>query len=124
MLVLQVTSQLGDVLNFQYPPAFRAVIDAMRPVMDFWNILFQIIGSSECFGLVGFTSKWVLRVVVLPIVLSSIVGIMYLLERYKKSPKAGSHAKGRLFFAVFFCYPTICAVCFSSFICRWVTLVW
>ena len=30
----QVTSQLGDVLSFQYPPAFDAVIDAVRPVMD------------------------------------------------------------------------------------------
>ena len=30
----QVTSQLGDVLSFQYPPAFQAVIDAVRPVMD------------------------------------------------------------------------------------------
>ena len=30
----QVTSQLGDVLSFQYPPAFEAVIDVIRPVMD------------------------------------------------------------------------------------------
>eukprot|EP01043_Picozoa_sp_COSAG02_P018545 COSAG02_NODE_868_length_16360_cov_12.608204_8_plen_1642_part_00 len=30
----QVTSQLGDVLSFQYPPAFEAVVDAVRPVMD------------------------------------------------------------------------------------------
>ena len=30
----QVTSQLGDVLSFQYPPAFQAVVDAVRPVMD------------------------------------------------------------------------------------------
>jgi hypothetical protein len=99
----QVTSQLGDVLNFQYPPMMRAVINAMKPVMDFWNILFQIIGSSECFGLTGFTSKWVLRVVVLPAVLSLVVGILYMLERH--NPKAGVHVKARLFFAVFFCYP-------------------
>ena len=43
----QVTSQLGDVLSFQYPPAFDAVIDAIRPVMDVWGLLFRALGSSE-----------------------------------------------------------------------------
>ena len=31
----QVTSQLGDVLNFPYPPAFQAVVDVISPIIDF-----------------------------------------------------------------------------------------
>jgi hypothetical protein len=98
----QVTSQLGDVLSFQYPPAFRAVVDAIRPIMDVWGLLFRVLGSSECFGLIGFTSRWTLRVVVLPVILSLVVAIVYCLEKRSNSGKAGSHAKGNLFFAVFF----------------------
>ena len=98
----QVTSQLGGVLSFQYPPAFAAVVDAIRPIMDVWGLLFRALGSSECFGLVGFTSRWTLRVVVLPVILSLVVAIIYCLEKGKNPGKAGSHAKGNLFFAVFF----------------------
>jgi hypothetical protein len=43
-----------------------------------------------------------LRVVVLPVILSLIVAIVYCLEKGTNPGKAGSHAKGNLFFAVFF----------------------
>ena len=98
----QVTSQLGEVLSFQYPPAFDAVIDAIRPIMDVWGLLFRALGSSECFGLIGFTSKWTLRVVVLPVILAFIVAVVYCIEKGSKPDKAGSHAKGNMFFAIFF----------------------
>ena len=98
----QVTSQLGDVLSFEYPPAFAAIVDAIRPIMDVWGLLFRALGSSECFGLIGFTSKWTLRVVVLPMILSLIVATVYCIEKGSNPAKAGSHAKGNLFFAVFF----------------------
>ena len=107
----QVTSQLGDVLSFQYPPAFAAVVDAIRPIMDVWGLLFRALGSSECFGLIGFTSRWTLRVVVLPVILSLIVTIVYCIEKGNNPGKAGSHAKGNLFFAVFFVsLVTLCIV--------------
>ena len=99
----QVTSQLGDVLNFQYPPAFAAVIDAIRPIMDVWGLLFRALGSSECFGLIGFSSRWLLRVVALPALLCLIVWIVYSFERRQSPEKARIHAKGNLFFATFFC---------------------
>jgi hypothetical protein len=98
----QVTSQLGDVLSFQYPPVFEAVIDAIRPIMDVWGLLFRALGSSECFGLIGFSSKWTLRVVVLPFILSLVVAMIYCIEKGSSRDKAMSHAKGNLFFAVFF----------------------
>ena len=90
------------MLSFQYPPAFEAVVDAIRPIMDVWGLLFRVLGSSECFGLIGFTSRWTLRVVVLPAILSFIVGTVYCIEKGSNPAKAGSHAKGNLFFAVFF----------------------
>ena len=100
----QVTTQLGDVLNFRFPPAFTAVIDAIRPIMDVWGLVFRALGSSECFGLIGFSSRWLLRVVALPVVLSLIVWMAYCFEKRGKNPaKAKTHAKGNMFFAVFFC---------------------
>ena len=100
----QVTTQLGDVLNFRFPPAFTAVIDAIRPIMDVWGLVFRALGSSECFGLVGFSSRWLLRVVALPGILSLIVWMAYCFEKRGEKPaKAGTHAKGNMFFAVFFC---------------------
>jgi hypothetical protein len=73
-------------------------------------LLFRALGSSECFGLIGFTSRWTLRVVVLPVILSVIVGTVYCIEKGSNPGKAGSHAKGNLFFAVFF-------VSLSPFVC-------
>jgi hypothetical protein len=118
----QVTSQLGDVLDFQYPGLFGDVIDALRPIMDLWGLLFRALGPSECFGLRGFTSRWLLRVVGLPAVLSFCVLLYYAYDRYANAPdKARIRAKGNLFFAVFFCYPTICIVSFATFICKSLT---
>jgi hypothetical protein len=108
-----VTSQLGDVLSFQYPPAFAAIVDAIRPIMDVWGLLFRALGSSECFGLIGFTSRWTLRVVVLPVILSIIIATVYCVEKGSNPGKAGSHAKGNLFFAVFFV--SLATVCVSIF---------
>ena len=44
----QVTSQLGDVLSFQYPPAFATVVDAIRPIMDVGSLSFPR-DASCCF---------------------------------------------------------------------------
>jgi hypothetical protein len=63
------------VLDFSYPGFFGDVIQALKPVMDLWGILFKALGPSECFGLKGFTSKWLLRVVGLP----GIIGVLCLL---------------------------------------------
>ena len=99
----QVTSQLGDVLEFNLPPIFGSIIDALRPIMDIWGLLFRALGSSECFGLVGFSSRWWLRVVVMPLILTAVVGIMYAIERCRNvsSSVALTHAKGNAFLAIF-----------------------
>jgi hypothetical protein len=115
----QVTSQLGDVLDFQYPGLFGSVIDALRPIMDVWGLLFRALGPSECFGLQGFTSRWLLRVVGLPLIMSAFVLVVFVIHCCKRDAAyAKAQASGNFFFVVFFCYPTICIVSFAAFICQ------
>lgn len=142
----QVTSQLGDVLDFTYPGVFGDVIDSLRPIMDFWGLLFRALGPSECFGIKGFRAKWMLRVVGLPMVLAVVCTILFAHNTYKYGTRrAVTLAKGHSFvsqpaiqcvtidwpydnlrdgfvcwwqMAIFFCYPTICIVSFAAFICR------
>ena len=112
------------------------------------GLLFRALGPSECFGVKGFTAKWLLRVVGLPVVLSAIVALVYLQQRHSKSvgpSKAAKGAKAQMFMVIFFvsaigcqslstrhlsqvtvcdcvqCYPTICIVSFAAFICRQLT---
>lgn len=40
----QVTSQLGDVLDFTYPGVFGDVIEFLRPLMDLWGLVFRALG--------------------------------------------------------------------------------
>jgi ABC-type branched-subunit amino acid transport system substrate-binding protein len=115
----QVTTQLGDVLNFAYPGIFGDVLDFLKPILDIWGLLFRALGPSECFGVSGFTSSWLLRVIGLPAIMSTVVLIIFL--RSRSSAEAAMAAKGNFFFVVFFCYPTICIICFASFICTQMT---
>lgn len=109
----------GDVLDFQYPGIFGDVIKALRPIMDLWGLLFRALGPSECFGLKGFTARWLLRIVGLPGVIATICLCYYCWDRRSSGPaKAGTNLKSHAFFGVFFCYPTICIVSFATFICR------
>jgi hypothetical protein len=99
------------------------VIKALKPIMDLWGILFKALGPSECFGLKGFTSKWLLRVVGLPGILGLLCLLYYLYDKRTNTDKAQPKTNliSHLFFAVFFCYPTICIVSFAAFICRQLT---
>eukprot|EP01047_Picozoa_sp_COSAG01_P013588 COSAG01_NODE_643_length_14566_cov_31.994194_5_plen_784_part_00 len=118
----QVTSQLGDVLDFTYPGFFGEVIDGLRPVMDVFGLLFRALGPSECFGIRSFGARWVLRVVGLPGILSAVCVAYYVFDRHSNGKKkATTMLKGNLFFVIFFCYPTVCIVSFAAFICRSVT---
>jgi hypothetical protein len=72
--------------------------------MDVFGLLFRATGPSECFGIQGFNSRWLLRVVGLPSVMGLCVAVVYLYERFgKHSADAAVNAKGNCFFIVFFC---------------------
>ena len=93
------------MLNFRYPGVFGNIITALQPLMDVWGVLFNAIGPAECFGVQGFASKWVLRVVGLPAVLGAVVGVYYAYDRRNNgAPRAANNLSGNLFLAVFFCY--------------------
>ena len=94
------------MLDFKYPGLFGDVINTLRPVMDLWGLLFRVLGPSECFGLKGFTSEWLLRVLGLPGILSFFVLVYYFFDgRSNGLVKARINAKGNLFFVTFFCKP-------------------
>ena len=59
-----------------------------------------------------------MRVIALPVILCLIVAVVYCFERRHNTAKARTHAKGNMFFAVFFCYPTVCTVSFAAFMCQ------
>jgi hypothetical protein len=48
-----------------------------------------------------------LKVVALPLLLLLCVLVYYVIDRRRDASRASRHAKGNLFFAVFFVYPTV-----------------
>lgn len=99
----QIVGQLGDVLDFSYPPLFGSVIDAIRPFIEIWSLLFRALGSSDCLGFKGFAAMWNLRVWVLPLVLSGFVVMIYLYNRIRQPEKAAREFPGHMFLVIFFC---------------------
>ena len=64
--------------------------------MDVFGLLFRAMGPSECFGIQGFNSRWILRVVGLPIFMGIFVLLIYVYERWRKSAAdAAMNAKVR-----------------------------
>lgn len=118
----QVTAQLGDVLDFNFYsicPYFSDVMNIVKPLMDVWGLFFRALGPSECFGLQSYTQMWALRVFGLPCVIFVLGFLAYLNNVHRKGREvARTTAKTHGFMGIFFCYPTICVVCFSSYMCR------
>ena len=80
------------------------MIEALRPIMDLWGLLFRALGPSECFGLKGFTARWLLRVLGLPAVIGTIISFYYIYDRRKSGvEKANTNVKSHVFFGIFFC---------------------
>ena len=46
----------------------------------------RALGPSECFGISGFTAKWLLRVVGLPTVLGVVVLVVWTIDKYRIGP--------------------------------------
>lgn len=95
------------------------MIEAMKPITDAWGLLFRALGPSECFGLKGFFSRWLLRIAGLPLVFAIIIVIVWAVDRRLNGfVKAKTRAKSHAFLAVFFCYPTISVISIAPFICK------
>lgn len=92
-----------QVLDFQYPGLFGDIIAFLKPVMDVWGLFFRALGPSECFGLQGFQTRWLLRVVGLPLVMAAFVVVIWVIQLCTVGrQKAAIGLKGNMFFCVFF----------------------
>jgi hypothetical protein len=116
------------------------VIDGLRPAIDFFQIVFKLLGPSECFGVTGFLQNWsvladfvrflvskwldhtkltshfrrLMRVIGLPLICVLLIGAMYLFNRWRHGMAhvhASTHATDHGFFAVFYCYPVCTHPC-------------
>ena len=113
----QVTAQLGQVLHINLPTQMSLLLDWFRPMIDIWEVVF----SAQCMGFGGFVSKWLGKIVGLPIIAGIVVYVIYMYERCINGivlHGKGRRAMGHVFFAIFFVYPTICNIAFATFNCR------
>ena len=98
---MQVTSQVGPVLRIKFPDVFEEIVQLLKSV-NFWDYLFD----AECEGLDGFTSSWIVKVVVLPGILIGGICVYFVIERLLASSRedaenAATHLQSNVFMAVF-----------------------
>ena len=98
---VQVTSQLGLVLDITYPDMFQALMELFKPFVDFFRTL-SIMYDMECLDLGDHTTKWMVKVVVMPSVLLLGASLHYMYMVHKKMPTAFMQLKSTFFFIVFF----------------------
>jgi hypothetical protein len=97
----QVTSQLGDVLDYSFPGAFGDIVQILKPILDIVGIVFSILGPSECYGMKGYTSRWLLRVVALPLIGIAFVALAFAYDFQSDVTTARANLSTRMFFVLF-----------------------
>ena len=76
----QVNSQLGLILNIQWPPLLSRLLKWFS-VIDLWTLVLDF----KCFGLGDFKHKWLMAVVIQPLAVAAVVGLMYVSRRSAKA---------------------------------------
>jgi hypothetical protein len=113
----QVTSQIGSVLNAQFPEMFTDLLEMLKNAVS----IVDIFAGAECVGLDGFHLSWLMHVLVVPGAMLVCAFAVYAVQRSSRA-SAKANLVGNAFFVVFFAYPRICTAAFSTFICRVVRL--
>ena len=112
-----MATQIGPVLDVQFPPYIRAVINALKPFMIDVQSVLQLDCLSN--GMLDFFMSWIVRVFIIPALLLIGVGILYCYERRKVGASAASGSfKSNTWLVVFLCYPGVCNRAFSMLNCR------
>eukprot|EP01051_Picozoa_sp_SAG22_P006424 SAG22_NODE_420_length_10739_cov_7.090320_10_plen_314_part_00 len=104
---LQVVTQIGPVLDLEWPPMIQTLLDTLKP----YAIDLQWIVQLDCLsgGALDFYATWVVRVFVIPAVMLSCVGLQYCYEQRRLGHHtAAGYAKANSFVIVFLCYPGVC----------------
>eukprot|EP01051_Picozoa_sp_SAG22_P002087 SAG22_NODE_89_length_21278_cov_16.698758_6_plen_888_part_00 len=114
---IQVVTQIGPVLDLEFPQYIRTVLEALKPFMIDLQSILQLDCLSD--GLLDFYAMWLVRVFVIPAAMIGVVGLQYCYERRRVGhPTAIGYAKANVFVVVFLCYPGVCNQAFGMFNCR------
>ena len=114
---IQVVTQIGPVLDLEFPTYTRMVLTALKPFMIDLQSILQLDCLSD--GLLNFYATWVVRVFVIPAVLLGFVGLQYCFERRRVGASTAAGVfKSNAFVVVFLCYPGVCNQAFAMFNCR------
>jgi hypothetical protein len=111
----------------QYPRLFTSALEYFALLVDASRWLGERL-SADCFGWSNFNHKWMITVAIFPLGLVLFVLVLHSIERCVQHGLQGDDAVAahqqlreklmqRLFFVVFFSYPSVCKVVFSSFNC-------
>ena len=114
---IQVVTQIGPVLDLEFPRYIRTVLEALKPFMIDLQSILQLDCLSN--GLLDFYASWVVRVFVIPAAMLGFVGLQYCYERRRVGHStAVGLFKANAFVVVFLCYPGVCNQAFGMFNCR------
>ena len=114
---IQVVTQIGPVLDLEFPKYIKTVLTYLKPFM----IDLQSILQLDCLsaGLLDFYMTWVVRVFVIPLAMLAAVGLQYCYERRRVGAStAAGYFKANSFVVVFLVYPGVCNQAFGMFNCR------
>ena len=90
-----------QVLDYSFPGAFGDIVRVLKPILDIWGVLFSIVGPSECYGMKGYTSRWMLRVIALPLIGFGFVALAYAYDYRSGAAAARANLSTRMFFVLF-----------------------
>eukprot|EP01051_Picozoa_sp_SAG22_P000975 SAG22_NODE_33_length_27588_cov_104.174652_6_plen_536_part_00 len=104
---IQVVTQIGPVLDLEFPKNIQAVLNALKPFM----IDLQSILQLDCLsgGLWDYYATWCVRVFLIPAVMLLGCSLQYCYERRQVGAStAAGYFRANAFVVVFLCYPGVC----------------
>jgi len=110
---VQVTGELGQVLDFKAPPMFEQLAARLSGIVSGLDVL----SSAKCMGVDTFHFKWRLQVVIIPVALMILPTAGFLFKCNKDRTAAMTSFTSQAFFVVFYCceYPlTVMKLCILS----------
>jgi hypothetical protein len=96
---VQVTGELGQVLDFKAPPMFEQLSARLSGIVSGLDVL----SSAKCLGVDTFHFKWRLQVVIIPVALMILPTAGFLFKWRKDRAAAMTSFTSQAFFVVFYC---------------------
>jgi len=96
---VQVTGELGQVLDFKAPPMFEQLAARLSGIVSGLDVL----SSAKCLGVDTFHFKWRLQVIIIPVALMILPTAGFLFKWRKDRAAAMTSFTSQAFFVVFYC---------------------